>query len=117
MTVRYSLGSGVEEKWKCSHEQTNISVKKVKIHYFYSEGQDIEEFLRNTEIVVSVLRCEGEEVLAQGSTGILANFKNKFVIESGQRQTTTVLLFFESGKYCELTLKVGLVYDGVYHAP
>lgn len=37
---------------------------------------------------------EKEEVLAQGSTGILANFKNKFVTENGQRQTTTVLLFF-----------------------
>lgn len=37
--------------------------------------------------------------------------------ENGQRQTTTVLLFFESGKYCALTLKVGLVYDGVYKSP
>lgn len=117
VTVRYSLGQGVEEKWKCSLDQATISVKKVKIHYFYSERQDIEEFLRNTEIVISVLSCEGEDVLAQGSTGILANFKNKFVIESGQRQTTTVLLFFESGKYCELTLKVGLVYDGLYRSP
>jgi hypothetical protein len=37
---------------------------------------------------------ENEEVIAQGSTGILANFKNKFIADSGQRQTTTVLLFF-----------------------
>lgn len=92
-------------------------MKRVKIHYFFSEGPDIEDFLKNAEILVSVLSAESEEVIAQGSTGVLANFKNKFVVESGQRQTTTVLLFFESGKYCELTLKVGLVYDGLYRAP
>jgi hypothetical protein len=89
----------------------------VKIHYFFSENQDIEDFLENAEIVISVLTVEGEDVLAQGSTGVLANFKNKFIAENGQRQTTTVLLFFESGKYCELTLKVGLVYDGIYRSP
>jgi hypothetical protein len=51
----------------------------VKIHYFFSESQDIEDFLKNAEIVISVLAVEGEDVLAQGSTGVLANFKNKFV--------------------------------------
>jgi hypothetical protein len=66
---------------------------------------------------VSVLSGEKEEVIAQGSTAILANFRNKFDNENGQRQTTTVLLFFESGKYCALTLKVGLVYDGIYRVP
>lgn len=59
-------------------EQGTIPVKKVKIHYFFSENQDIEDFLKNAEIVISVLTFEGEDVLAQGSTGVLANFKNKF---------------------------------------
>jgi hypothetical protein len=54
-------------------------VKRVKIHYFFSEGPDIEDFLKNAEILVSVLSAESEEVIAQGSTGVLANFKNKFV--------------------------------------
>mgnify|MGYP006897445661 CR=1 FL=1 len=27
------------------------------------------------------------------------------------------MLFFDSGKYCALTLKVGLVHDGIYRVP
>ena len=50
--------------------------------------------MKNTEILVSVLSEEKEEVIAQGSTGILANFRNKCATENGQRQTSTVLLFF-----------------------
>lgn len=36
-------------------------------------------------------------------------------MENGQKQTATVLLFFQNKKYCELTLKVGIVYDGSYN--
>jgi len=36
-------------------------------------------------------------------------------MENGQKQTATVLLFFQNRKYCELTLKVGLVFDGSYN--
>ena len=35
-------------------------------------------------------------------------------MENGQKQTATVLLFFKDRKYCELNLKVGLVFDGSY---
>ena len=56
-----------------------------------------------------------ENPIANGSTGILSHFKNRFAEECGQRQTSTVLLFFDNGKYCELTIKVGLVCDGVYN--
>lgn len=39
----------------------------------------------------------------------------KTLMENGQKQTATVLLFFQNKKYSELTLKVGLVYDGSYN--
>lgn len=53
--------------------------------------------------------------MALGSTGVISNLKNKFEISNGQRQTSTVLLFFENHKYCELVLKIGVVCDGKYH--
>ena len=34
--IRYVLAKGMEEKWKCKIEQKKMSVKKVKIHYFFS---------------------------------------------------------------------------------
>jgi hypothetical protein len=59
---------------------------------------------------------------ANGRTRIISAFKTfksptsmKSLMENGQRQTATVLLFFENKKYCELTMKVGLVYDGSYN--
>lgn len=33
------------------------------------------------------------------------------------RQTSSLLLFYAVGKYCEMTIKTGLVYDGIYKTP
>ena len=57
--VRYALGRGIEEKWKCNIDHGVVKVQRVKVHYFYSESLDIEEFLKNSEIVISVLSMEG----------------------------------------------------------
>ena len=118
VSIRYALSRNLEEKWKTKViDKNNIRINNLKVQYFYSEENNIEEFLVNTEIILSILNNETEEILAQGSTGILSTFKNKVDNLSGQRQTSTVLLFFENGKYCELTLKVVLICDGVYATP
>lgn len=48
MVVRYVLAKGMEDKWRCKVQQKKITVKKVKVHYFFSENNKIEDFLNNT---------------------------------------------------------------------
>jgi hypothetical protein len=36
ISIRYSLGRGIEEKWKCKMDQDYSLINRVKIHYFYS---------------------------------------------------------------------------------
>ena len=55
VNIRYALAKGIEEKWRVAVESSCIPIRKVKIHYFFSEEAEIEAFLKNTEIVLSVL--------------------------------------------------------------
>ena len=55
-----------------------------------------------------------QKVFAKGSTGTLASFGRQFQPDLCLRQTSTILLFYSDGEYCEMTIKVGLICDGVY---
>lgn len=58
-----------------------------------------------------------QKIFAKGSSGTLSTFRRQFHNDLCLRQTSSVLLFYSNGKYCEMTIKVGLICDGVYQIP
>jgi hypothetical protein len=60
--LKYQLCPKICESFVCVDDNSssnNIKVNQVKLHYFYSETPNIEEFINNTEIIVSLYSAEG----------------------------------------------------------
>lgn len=126
--LRYKLGNGdfAEQTWKIKASyKTNscnfygnfnvdLNIKKIKMHYFYSESLDISDFLKETEVSLQLASVQEQKIFAKGSSGALSSFSNQFQPGLCLRQTSSVLLFYSNGSYCEMTFKIGLTCDGVY---
>lgn len=115
-----------EERWKIegkmafnfqSPSSLDLNVNKLKVHYIYSQKLNIKEFLKETELNLELFPPSENQSFAKGSSSIFSNFRNTLEVNSGARQTSSVLLFYENGRYCEITAKVGLICDGSYHIP
>jgi hypothetical protein len=127
--LKYKLGSTIEHSWRVSgllqanssglscDSKVDVNIKKIKIHYFYSVDQNIDSFLKETEMKFALLDPLNNKLLAEGSSATLSFFKTLYDTDLCLRQTSSVLLFYNSGQYCELTIKVGLICDGLYRVP
>lgn len=94
----------------------SANINHIRVHYFFSEDDNIEKFIQDTEIKMR-LTCgphpDWNTYFAEGSSKTISHFNNK--MQGGQRHSSQVLLFFESAKYCVLTLNAGLSCDGEYN--
>lgn len=76
-------------------------IKKMRVHYFFSETLNIEKFLAETEIKIRITQgTDWNKFVAEGSSGTISHFKNKAVVDSGQRHSSKILLFSDNCKYC-----------------
>ena len=54
------------------------------MHYFFSDGTDLEPFFNDTEIKIRITQgTDWNKLLAEGSTKTLQHFKNRYT--EGQR--------------------------------
>lgn len=75
----------------------------MRVHYFFSETDDVEKFLLETEIKIRLTKgTDWNNFVAEGSSKTISHFQNKQM--GGQRHNSQILCFFENSKYC--TLKV-----------
>lgn len=81
-----------------------LYVNKIRVHYFFSENENIEKFLQETEIKIRLTNgTDWNNFVAEGSSKTISHFQNKQT--GGQRHNSQILCFFENSQYC--TLKVG----------
>ena len=80
-----------------------LYVNKIRVHYFFSENENIEKFLQETEIKIRLTNgTDWNNFVAEGSSKTISHFQNKQT--GGQRHNSQILCFFENSQYC--TLKV-----------
>jgi len=80
-----------------------LYVNKIRVHYFFSENENIEKFLQETEIKIRLTNGKDwNNFVAEGSSKTISHFQNKQ--SGGQRHNSQILCFFENSQYC--TLKV-----------
>lgn len=84
------------------------------MHYFYSQNFDIDSFLKETQITLYLATPSDQKAFAKGSTSTISSLARQFHPQQCLKQTSSVLLFYKNGLYCEMTIKVGLICDGVY---
>eukprot|EP00347_Sterkiella_histriomuscorum_P005635 403355843 len=91
---------------------TALDLFKVRVHYFFTRGEDITQFLQNTEIEVrlTIGDCWHKHILA---TGFINPFKhlNKFTYQRVQMQSFRVFLFSEHFKKFSIDGVVGIKQD------
>jgi len=80
-----------------------LYVNKIRVHYFFSENENIEKFLQDTEIKIRLTNgTDWNNFVAEGYSRTISHFQNKQT--GGQRHNSQILCFFENSQYC--TLKV-----------
>lgn len=127
LILKYRIGgeTGIEYVWPLKIKDkisTNcegkislqFGVRKLKIHYFYCDEEGVDRFLQDTEVSIQIATFDQKKVFAKGCSKVFTYFQGKKCSELCLRQTSSVLLFYSTGKYCEMTIKTGLICDGEY---
>lgn len=86
-----------------SNQTPYLYINKIRVHYFFSENENIEKLLQETEIKIRLTNgTDWNNFIAEGSSKTISHFQNKQT--GGQRHNSQILCFFENSQYC--TLKV-----------
>lgn len=92
-------------------KKIKLKVNKLRVHYFFTEINNIEQFCKNTEIEIRLTDGPNwNKMLMQGKVYpfVHMNPKNS---TSVQMQNSILYLFSDKIDDCYLTLKAGLMYD------
>lgn len=91
--------------------RTVYQMKILRIFYFFSENQNIQKFLEDSELQLRLTYTKDfNNYLAHGSTRSFRNFQNQR--PSGQKHASTVYMFFDDASIGTLNCMLGLVCDG-----
>ena len=93
------------------HGRRVYQMKILRIFYFFSETENIERFLEESELQLRLTYTKDfNNYLAHGSTRSFRNFQNQRT--SGQKHSCTVYMFFDDASIGTLNCMLGLVCDG-----
>lgn len=91
-----------------------VPLRILRLHYFFSEVEDISEFLQNTELQFRITKTtQWSDALCQGSAKTLSHFDKRK--ESGQKSEGTIYLFTVGTETVTLKMTCGIVCDGEYN--
>ena len=92
----------------------SYEINLLRVYYFFSDKQDIKNFLQDTELQVRITYTKDwNNYIAQGSTRTLSQFDNNRL--KGQKHESRIYMFFDSAEYCTIRFTAGLVCDGDFN--